>query len=68
MATINGIKMPIVSKNEGAKTKKGRNAFLRAYFFPASESSVRGGSVRGGCGSAVAVLMLMQALAGSRRG
>ena len=57
---MNGIKMPMVSKNDGARTRKGRMAFLRAYFFPASDSSVRGGSIRFWTESAVAVLMLME--------
>jgi hypothetical protein len=57
---MNGIKIPMVSKNDGARTRKGRKAFLRAYFFPASESSVGGGLLRFWTESAVAVLMLMK--------
>src|ERR1700746_921945 len=52
------MRIPIVSRKEGANTKKGRKAFFRAYFLPDSDRSVRGGSLRRCSGAIVAVLML----------
>src|ERR1700751_3144712 len=52
------MRIPIVSRKEGANTKKGRKAFFRAYFLPDSDRSVRGGSLRRCSGAIVAVLIL----------
>jgi|SRR6516162_764549 hypothetical protein len=54
------MRIPIVSRKEGANTKKGRKAFFRAYFLADSDRSVRGGSLRRCSGAIVAVLMLGQ--------
>src|SRR5262249_34844292 len=50
--------MPIVSRKEGTNTRKGRKAFFRAYFLPASDRSVCNGALPLCSGAIVAVLML----------